>query len=564
MMFRCTPRQSFCAVIGHAAGVIWSTIRAPKQARPMRPAAVTARRSRVVAWVFAIMTASVVLFPSSARADALDCLASVANATLNVENLKKFLEFQTEYGQCNTYLANPTPTFATTVALVAGAMATGILPPDAKGCIDAIPHAGAKLALALIDAFGFEVDGELKKKLNDTVESVAQDAYKQVLQDVPPLAAIVEMFNCACAVAAYGKDLVDQFLEAADSCGGVIGDIGNAVLEIGGGFGDIPGNLSCFFSCPGAPPPSVCYLSNACAMGQQCNPYKYDHGKKIIKMESSSFGGYDHSQDCVPCSQVPHGVGLAPEGPLGKSTCGCSGGFFANYETIDYGKTKTLMSCDCPAPFSAHYERGKGEVCGCPLGKSLIGGKCDLTCQPNQQATAKKEPVETPGIFGSTHVIEKWSCESCGPNKTSDGHGPCRQLCAPNERLVAKADTPGGIAGEIAELAEQLTGIKVEKVTESCEPCADGTKSDGKGPCIPCEGDKSYVAGGACHSCKPWQQVHSAKFNEGGSRCEDICPVGSVLYDPNAPASVSLQSPGAPSVTTGPIIPGQGASGQLG
>jgi len=79
--------------------------------------------------------------------------------------------------------------------------------------------------------------------------------------------------------------------------------------------------------------------------------------------------------------------------------------------------------------------------------------------------------------------------------------------------------------------------------------------------------EKSFVAGGACQSCKPWQQVHLASIQAGGSRCEDICPMGSVFADPNAPAGtpkVSASSPGAPQSAGQLMIPGQGSSAKPG
>ena len=269
----------------------------------------------------------------------------------------------------------------------------------------------------------------------------SQEAYNDVIGEFPVLAAIADMFNCACAVDAYGADLVNDFLAAADFCGDFVGDLGSALAELGGAFGEAGKNLGKSFGClatlggwsgcagsgPGLNAP--CYAFK-CAAGQQC--YPYEPGTKNLDWLSS---GEDKYKDCGPCNQVAYAVALEP------GTCGCGGGFVASYENIFGGPpfgTKLLTSCDCPTPFSKYYELNQQHplghwTCACPLGQSLIGGKCALTCAPDQHAVPKKGGSKD----GSVVLVgDVWSCEACPPNTTSTGHGPCRQLCAPNEHLV--------------------------------------------------------------------------------------------------------------------------------
>lgn len=511
-------------------------------------------RSRVVAWIFAgIVAVSAASFSSSARADALDCLTDAAKVAFDPSKLKDAIEFQAKYGQCNAYLANPTPTFAITLSLVAGAMATGILPTDAEECINAIPNAGSKLLLAAIDAFGLPVPDKLKSEL----KSESQNAYNKVLNDFPVLAAVADMFNCACAIAAFGKDAAKDFFEAADSCGEVIGDIAGVFVTLGGatveGFEGLVQSGGClitawFGGCAGSAPGSYdpCYGAS-CPTGQQCFPPALAaQYPKLTKNPDPQ----DHKQNCGSCGAVPHGVGLAP------AKCGCSGGFVGSYEFNYYGPDqKALKSCTCPAPFSAYYltkastKGWSGKwTCACPVGKKLIDGKCDLTCQLDQQATPKDDTSKV--LAGKV-----WSCQACLPGTTSDGKGPCRPLCGPNEHLVTDKTQ------EVASKLPDIFGINSTKITQSCKACPAGTKSDGKGPCIACADENSLVAGGLCYTCKPWQKVHLASIQAGGSTCNDICPNG-VLVDPNAPPALSLKSGAPQSVkATAPGASGQGGSG---
>jgi hypothetical protein len=122
------------------------------------------------------------------------------------------------------------------------------------------------------------------------------------------------------------------------------------------------------------------------------------------------------------------------------------------------------------------------------------------------------------------HVI--WECR-CPDGKVLTSSNECRLFCDPNKRAASEQ-----VFATISTLSV-LTGKEkselIEKTKWYCEDCPEGTKSDGEGPCIPCVGKNSYVANGACLTCKSWQKANLAQVRHGGSRCEDICPNGIYL-----------------------------------
>ena len=530
----------FREVDGRAPPVLQSTDAASGQAHPIPTTTIKmARRSRIAAWlVAAIFAIGLATFSSSARANVLDCLSDAAK----IFDPSK-LQNAAEVAKCGEYIANPTPTFAVTLAIVAAGMASNILPTGADECKTAIPDAAAKLILAAIESLKLPVPDALKEQLKSKVKGESQAAFNQILNDNPVLAAINDMFGCACVIAASAGDLLDDFADAANSCGAVIGDAVDIFLGLGGALvdgllgtpGDVGKAFTCIFvSCPGSGTPGNLFpcAQAQCSLGQQCYPYDLATHKPKPYSEPADGGLFPQpanpNKDCGACSQVAHAVASAP------GVCTCSGGFIPDYEKIEThtGKNKLLTSCDCPAPFSEYLDLTKGLngwKCACPIGTKLINGKCDLICPPNQQPTAKQDLTKV--IAG-----EVWSCEACPPNKTSDGHGSCKlHYCPPNMRVVTetKTDVLSSFLGEIS---------KTTTTTESCEACPPGTKSDGEGLCISCEGENKFVANGACQSCKSWQQVKVGILPFTNSRCENSCPAGSILVDPNAPASASISS----------------------
>jgi hypothetical protein len=517
-----------------------------------------ARRVQIAACVAAAaFTMQVGPFTSTARADAWDCLAGAVKASFNPKNFKEGGEFEIKYGlQCDAYVFSPTPAFAIIAGVVAVAMADNYLPDDAEKCINILPNKGAELILSIADDLGIDVPPDIKAAVDSGVQSEAQSAYNELVQNNP----ILEAFSCACAVDAYGKDAIEEYLNAAKACSGTFHDIVSVVVGLGGAVVGAAENMPCAFIpplCPeGCGTAGAPCQGSSCPMGQQCyqiNPVTLQPTPEYQPVDPMNAGyedpnkpPFNFNQGCALCGLITNAVPKAP------GVCGCSGGFLPNYQTY-CDRPKELKSCDCPAPFSAYYDPAKkGNVCACPQGQSLIAGKCDLICEPNQIATKTPVMVNVPTWGGlKSETQDHWSCEWCPPNQKSDGHGSCKLICKPNERVVYKTVSVGG------------GPLKTTKTTESCEPCAEGTKSDGEGACIPC-GDNAFVARGQCKSCGPWQKVsystagiHSLSIGH----CTDICPNG-VLAIPNAPPSgpsrQSFKPPGGSPQKAITSLPGQG------
>jgi hypothetical protein len=234
--------------------------------------------------------------------------------------------------------------------------------------------------------------------------------------------------------------------------------------------------------------------------------------------------GIQMEQECAGPKILPDDIWTAT--PIHLTTCGavlCKAGHFV-VEKEEGGKKLNKCSTTCPEPI--HDKVTPGAACYSWTEWAVVevasasGGWKVEKCTPS---------------------IQKAVC--CGDDQKVFEWGKCTPDCTPGSQ-----------------------GWSDQK--NKCEYCPAGTKSDGRGPCIACAGEKSLVANGACQTCKPWQKVHLASVQDGGSQCQDICPNG-VYVGPGAPSSgqkVSAGSPPVQAITSAPAqgVPAQGGPGGSG
>jgi hypothetical protein len=468
------------------------------------------------------------LAPTVARADAFQCVSRIAKSSFNPSNFKKAAEFQLKYGQCTPLLADPTGEFAAALTAVGFAMAKGWLPQNAEACIGAIPNAAAKLMLALIESasstLGIQVPNDLKAKLKSKTQSEVNDAYQQLLNQFPVLKAIAGMFHCACAIDAYGRDLLDGFLDTAKSCGAFVSDLAETVKDAG----EVVGGLGCALAsavgaCSFEGSETQC-MGATCSMGQQC--YALGINTSELKI---SFG--NPNALCEPCGKIQFAT------PLEPSLCGCPKNFTASY--VKWAGQFLLKSCTCPAPHPISWDFASGLICGCPDGQQEVGGKCKLTCGPNMR------PVSQALTYAGGIQAIKQECAACPPQQKSDGEGPCIS-CAGDKSFVAKNACHTCKAWQTVHLATTKAGgsrcddicpngvylpavvPKAHAATkqpqaaapwldekDQTDPSAIVAKQQGPLPtkqtplppewaskqdCAPCEGN-SYTLNNECHAC---------------------------------------------------------------
>lgn len=402
--------------------------------------------------------------------------------------------------------ASGDPIMAMTVAAMTSAAVSGAFSTidECKSLIDGA--LGKLIAEALLSA---PLPSAAKDLLQAFVDGTTPLTFTEVIAAIPALNALPFYIQCGCNVAgAPGEyeNIAKKYAEAVDQCKNFVGDALDAVFggdDAGGG----PISKACMSGfdeiCDGEGNCQPNPNPPTCALGFQCTNLYDAVGVEVFPcVQEGCSPETDHWPNGQDhCASCKTVANAVPK-LTSPGTCQCKPNFTPDYVNNNAGKT-VLTECSCNSPFSLVFEMG-AMTCGCPQGQTLaVDGQCKTFCEPNQTATSTSVEIQV-GLVSLTQT--KWSCTEC----------------------------------------------------------AQDTKSDGDGPCIPCAGEKSYVADGACKSCKPWQQPHLASVQSGGSSCADICQNG-VLVDPNAPAPSGKQQAkltnGLRSTKLSTMVPGQGSKG---
>ncbi|MCC6948861.1 MAG: hypothetical protein IT539_13930 [Bradyrhizobiaceae bacterium] len=174
--------------------------------------------------------------PAPARAnDIAQCVGGWAKTALDPNAIKQAAEFLANYGQCVPLIADPSGQFAAITSALVAAKKAGQFSSVGQ-CQGMTPNLLADVAVKVSDSVGDVIGFKIPDAIKSKGKQAIVDWINSVANSNPAVASIKAQMNCGCAVATYGTDqfekVINQVVDTAEACAGVIGDIAKLGEEV--------------------------------------------------------------------------------------------------------------------------------------------------------------------------------------------------------------------------------------------------------------------------------------------------------------------------------------------